>query len=316
MIECGSLPQLENKLDTIFSDEAVNELVTIQDVVRWAVTEFNRAGLFYGHGTDNAWDEAVQLILPSLNLDLQSNVMILQSRLTKRERQMLVDLVSIRIEQRIPVPYLTNSAWFAGLEFYVDERTLVPRSPIAELIEAKFEPWVTDSPKRILDLCTGSACIAIACAYAFPDAEVDAVDLSEDALEVADINIQNHGVSQQVFPIQSDLFSGVENEKYDLIVSNPPYVDAEDMENLPEEYKHEPELGLACGNDGLDLVREMLRQASSMLNENGVLFVEVGNSQVHLEAAYPEIPFQWIEFSIGGHGVFVLTKAQLDKIKI
>jgi len=311
-----SLPQVENKLDTIFSDEAVEELITIQDVVRWAVTEFNRAGLFFGHGTDNAWDEAVQLIFPSLNIELQSNVMILQSRLTKRERQMLIDLVVTRIEQRIPVPYLTNSAWFAGLEFYVDERTLVPRSPIAELIEAKFAPWVEASPKRILDLCTGSGCIAIACAYAFPDAEVDAVDLSEDALEVADINIQNHGVSQQVFPIQSDLFSGVANEKYDLIVSNPPYVDAEDMANLPEEYKHEPELGLACGNDGLDLVRDMLRQASAMLNEGGVMFVEVGNSQVHLQAAYPEIPFQWIEFSIGGHGVFVLTKAQLDNIKI
>ena len=303
-------------MDTIFSDEAIDELVTIQDVVRWAVTEFNRAGLFFGHGTDNAWDEAVQLILPSLNLELQSNIMILQSRLTKRERQMLVELVVIRIEQRIPVPYLTNSAWFAGLEFYVDERTLVPRSPIAELIEAKFEPWVSTPPKRILDLCTGSGCIAIACAYAFPDAEVDAVDLSEEALEVADINIQNHGVSQQVFPIQSDLFSGIENEKYDLIVSNPPYVDAEDMANLPDEYKHEPELGLACGHDGLDLVRDMLRQAGSMLNEEGVLFVEVGNSQVHLQAAYPDIPFQWIEFSIGGHGVFVLTKAQLDTIKI
>lgn len=311
-----SLPQLENKLDTIFSDEAVSELVTIQDVVRWAVTEFNRAGLFYGHGTDNAWDEAVQLILPSLNLDLQGNVMILQSRLTKRERLMLIELIITRIEQRIPVAYLTNSAWFAGLEFYVDERTLVPRSPIAELIEAKFSPWVNKAPQRILDLCTGSGCIAIACAYIFPDAEVDAVDLSEDALEVADINIQNHGLSQQVYPIQSDLFSGVENEKYDLIVSNPPYVDAEDMANLPEEYKHEPELGLACGNDGLDLVRDMLRQASGMLNEEGILFVEVGNSQVHLQKAYPEIPFQWIEFSIGGHGVFVLTKAQLDAISI
>ena len=271
-----SLPQLENKLDTIFSDEAVNELVTIQDVVRWAVTEFNRAGLFFGHGTDNAWDEAVQLILPSLNLDLQSNVMILQSRLTKRERQMLVELVVIRIEQRIPVPYLTNSAWFAGLEFYVDERTLVPRSPIAELIEAKFQPWLEQSPARILDLCTGSACIAIACSYAFPDAEVDAVDLSEEALEVADINIQNHGLLQQVFPIQSDLFSGVQGEKYDLIVSNPPYVDAEDMANLPEEYKHEPELGLACGNDGLDLVRDMLRQASAMLNDNGLVICRSG----------------------------------------
>lgn len=303
-------------MDTIFSDEAVDELLTIQDMLRWAVTEFNRAGLFYGHGTDNAWDEAVQLILPSLHLELNSNPTVLQSRLTKRERSYLAELIKVRIEQRIPVPYLTNSAWFAGVEFYVDERTLVPRSPIAELIEARFEPWLTQSPQRILDLCTGSGCIAIACAYAFPEAEVDAVDLSDDALEVADINIQNHGLEQQVFPIQSDLFENIKNEKYDLIVSNPPYVDAEDMANLPQEYKHEPELGLACGDDGLDLVRKMLSEASDMLNEDGLLVVEVGNSQIHLEAAYPEIPFKWIEFSMGGHGVFVLTKAQLDNISL
>ncbi|MDX2346084.1 MAG: 50S ribosomal protein L3 N(5)-glutamine methyltransferase, partial [Legionella sp.] len=213
-------------MDTIFSEEAVNELLTVQDMLRWATSEFNRAELFYGHGTDNAWDEAVQLILPSLHLAIDSNSIILQSRLTLRERRMLVELIVTRIEKRIPTAYLTNKAWFAGLEFYVDERTLVPRSPFAELIDAQFSPWVEQSPKRILDLCTGSACIAIACAYAFPEAEVDAVDISDDALEVAEINIQSHGVEQQVFPIQSDLFSGIENEKYDLIVSNPPYVDA------------------------------------------------------------------------------------------
>jgi ribosomal protein L3 glutamine methyltransferase len=311
-----SLPYLEKKLDTIFSEEAINELVTVQDMLRWATSEFNRAELFYGHGTDNAWDEAVQLILPSLNLAIDNNTTILQSRLTRRERTKLVELIVTRIEKRIPIAYLTNKAWFAGLEFYVDERTLVPRSPFAELIDAHFAPWVEESPKRILDLCTGSACIAIACAYAFPEAEVDAVDISDEALEVAEINIQSHGVEQQVFPIQSDLFSGIENEKYDLIVSNPPYVDAEDMENLPDEYKHEPELGLACGFDGLDLVRKMLQQASSKLNEKGVLFVEVGNSQVHLQEAYPEIPFTWIEFSAGGHGVIDLTKEQLNKINI
>ncbi|WP_019612952.1 50S ribosomal protein L3 N(5)-glutamine methyltransferase [Psychromonas ossibalaenae] len=299
-------------MDTIFTDEAVNELVTIQDMLRWAATEFNRAGIFYGHGTDNAWDDALQLILPSLNLAMDSHDSVLQSRLTRREREMLAELIVMRIEKRIPVAYLTNTAWFAGLEFYVDERTLVPRSPFAELIKSQFAPWVEEAPKRILDLCTGSACIAIACAYAFPEAEVDAVDISEDALDVAEINIQGHGLEQQVFPIQSDLFSGIEQEKYDLIVSNPPYVDAEDMANLPEEFKHEPELGLACGFDGLDLVRKMLQQASSKLNENGVLFVEVGNSQVHLQQAYPDVPFTWIEFKAGGHGVFVLTKAQLD----
>lgn len=300
----------------IFSEEAVNELRTIQDLLRWATSEFNRAALFYGHGTDNAWDEATQLILPSLNLPLDSKPTIVDARLTRREREMLVERILIRIEKRIPVAYLTNKAWFAGLEFYVDERTLVPRSPFAELIEAHFAPWVKEAPKRILDLCTGSGCIAIACAYAFPEAEVDAVDISEDALDVAEINIQNHGLEQQVFPIQSDLFSAIENEKYDLIVSNPPYVDAQDMANLPDEYKHEPELGLACGADGLDLVREMLRQASSKLTEKGVLFVEVGNSQVHLQEAYPDIPFTWIEFEAGGHGVFVLSKTQLDEINI
>jgi len=303
-------------LDTIFSDEAVNELQTIQDMIRWATTEFNRAGLFYGHGTDNALDDALRLIMPSLNLPLNCSSEISNARLTRREREMLVELIVKRIDLRIPVAYLTNTAWFAGLEFYVDERTLVPRSPFAELIDKRFAPWLTESPLRILDLCTGSACIAIACAYAFPDAEVDAVDISDDALEVAEINIQGHGLEQQVIPMQSDLFSGVENEKYDLIVSNPPYVDAEDMANLPEEFKHEPELGLACGFDGLDLVRKMLKQAADMLNENGLLFVEVGNSQIHLQAAYPEIPFEWIEFNSGGHGVFVLTKAQLDKIEI
>jgi len=303
-------------LDTIFSDEAVNELQTIQDMIRWATTEFNRAGLFYGHGADNALDDALRLIMPSLNLPLHCSCEISNARLTRREREMLVELIIKRIDLRIPVAYLTNTAWFAGLEFYVDERTLVPRSPFAELIDKRFAPWLTGKPQRILDLCTGSGCIAIACAYAFPDAYVDAVDISDDALEVAEINIQGHGVEQQVIPMQSDLFSGVENEKYDLIVSNPPYVDAEDMANLPEEFRHEPELGLACGFDGLDLVRKMLMQAADMLNENGLLFVEVGNSQIHLQAAYPEIPFAWIEFKSGGHGVFVLTKAQLDKIEI
>jgi ribosomal protein L3 glutamine methyltransferase len=307
---------LENKLDTIFSDEAVNELLTIQDMIRWATTEFNRAGLFYGHGTDNALDDAIRLVMPSLHLPLHSSSEMAGARLTRREREMLADLIEKRIDLRIPVAYLTNTAWFAGLEFYIDERTLVPRSPFAELIESRFAPWLKESPQRILDLCTGSGCIAIACAYAFPDAEVDAVDISDDALEVAEINIQGHGLEQQVTPMLSDLFSGVENEKYDLIVSNPPYVDAEDMANLPEEFKHEPELGLASGSDGLDLVRKMLNQAGDMLNENGLLFVEVGNSQIHLQQAYPEIPFEWVEFDNGGHGVFVLSKAQLDNIEI
>lgn len=297
----------------IFSEDAINELVTIQDIIRWAVTQFTKADIFYGHGTDNPWDEAVQLILTTLHLPSDSDSEIRHSRLTRRERQILIKLILKRINERIPVAYLTNKAWFAGLEFYVDERTLIPRSPFAELIKGHFAPWLHDTPKRILDLCTGSACIAIACAFAFPEAEVDAVDISDDALEVAEINIQGHGVEQQVFPIQSDLFSGISEETYDLIISNPPYVDAEDMANLPKEYEHEPSLGLASGYDGLDLVRKMLKQAGARLNKNGVLFVEVGNSQVHMAELYPEVQFNWVELKNGGHGIFVLTKEQLDK---
>ena len=294
--------------------EAIDELVTIEDMLRWTTTEFNKAGLFYGHGCDNALDDAMALIMPTLNLPLFGSTELIHARLTKTERTLIADLVEMRIEKRIPTAYLTNTAWFAGLEFYVDERTLIPRSPFAELIDNRFEPWLITAPERILDLCTGSACIAIALAYAFPDAYVDAVDISDDALEVAEINIQGHGLEQQVIPMQSDLFSTISEEKYDLIVSNPPYVDEEDMANLPEEFTHEPELGLASGHDGLTLVKQMLLEASDMLNEGGLLFVEVGNSQVHLESAYPEIPFKWINFKSGGHGVFMLTKDQLDEI--
>ncbi len=301
-------------MDIIFKQEAIDELITIEDMLRWATTQFNCANLCYGHGCDNALDDAMALIMATLNLSLFGNDQLMQARLTKRERVLLTDLIETRIEKRIPVAYLTNTAWFAELEFYVDQRTLVPRSPFAELINKHFEPWLIMQPGRILDLCTGCACIAIALAYAFPNAWVDAVDICDDALEVAEINIQRHGVEQQVIPIQSNLFSEIKNEKYDLIVSNPPYVDEEDMDNLPDEFKHEPKLGLASGSDGLKLVRQILVEAADMLNEGGLLFVEVGNSQVHLQDAYPKIPFNWIKFVSGGHGVFMLTKDQLDEI--
>ncbi len=189
----------------------------------------------------------------------------------------------------------------------------MPRSPIAELIEKRFSPYLTKEPSRILDLCTGSGCIAIACAYAFPEAEIDALDLSIDALNVAQINIESHGLMEQVIPIQSDIFSGVEGLSYDLIVTNPPYVDLDDVNNMPDEYQHEPEMGLGCGHDGLDVVRKILAQAEQYLNDSGILICEVGNSQVHVEATYPEVPFTWISFSRGGHGVFMLTKAQLTQ---
>ncbi|NOI65602.1 50S ribosomal protein L3 N(5)-glutamine methyltransferase [Vibrio sp. 99-8-1] len=299
-------------MDKIFVDEVVSELSTLQDMLRWTVSRFNAAGLFYGHGSDNSWDEAVQLILPTIYLPIDIPPHVLNSRLTTSERSRIVTRVVKRINDKIPTAYLTNKAWFCGLEFYVDERVLVPRSPIGELIEAQFQPWLVDSPYRIMDLCTGSGCIAIACAHAFPDAEVDAIDISTDALEVAEQNIQSHGMEQQVFPIRSDLFRDLaKDDSYDIIVSNPPYVDQEDMASLPEEFTHEPELGLAAGTDGLKLVRRILANAPNYLGENGILICEVGNSMVHMMEQYPEIPFTWIEFENGGHGVFMLTRQQL-----
>ncbi|WP_413111935.1 50S ribosomal protein L3 N(5)-glutamine methyltransferase [Thaumasiovibrio sp. DFM-14] len=298
-------------MDKIFVDEAVNELHTLQDVLRWTVSRFNAAGLFYGHGTDNAWDEAVALVLPSLYLPIDIPAHVRESRLTSSEKLRIVERVVRRINERVPTAYLTNKAWFCGLEFYVDERVLVPRSPIAELIEAQFQPWLTPEPSRILDLCTGSGCIGIACAHAFPNAEVDIVDISTDALAVAEQNIQDHGLEQQVIPMRSDLLRDIPKDKYDLIVTNPPYVDEEDMNSLPDEFEHEPELGLAAGTDGLKLVRRILANAPDYLKETGILICEVGNSMVHMMEQYPEIPFTWIEFEHGGHGVFMLTRQQL-----
>ncbi|MCG6269888.1 50S ribosomal protein L3 N(5)-glutamine methyltransferase [Vibrio furnissii] len=298
-------------MDKIFVDEAVSELHTLQDMIRWTVSRFNAANLFYGHGTDNAWDEAVQLILPTLYLPIDVPPHVLNSRLTSSERLRVVERVIKRIKDRTPVAYLTNKAWFCGLEFFVDERVLVPRSPIGELIQAQFEPWLINEPTRIMDLCTGSGCIAIACAHAFPDAEVDAIDISADALQVAEQNIQDHGLEQQVFPIRSDLFRDLPQAPYDIIVTNPPYVDQEDMNSLPDEFKHEPELGLAAGTDGLKLVRRIMANAPNYLTENGILVCEVGNSMVHLMDQYPHIPFTWLEFENGGHGVFLLTREQL-----
>jgi len=310
------LPRLlEGKLDKIFVEEAVNELHTIQDMLRWAVSRFNAANIYYGHGTDNPWDEAVQLVLPSLFLPLDIPEDMRTARLTYSERQRIVERVIRRVNERIPVAYLTNKAWFCGMEFYVDERVLVPRSPIGELIDNRFNALIPHPPRYILDMCTGSGCIAIACGYAFPEAEVDAVDISADVLAVTERNIQAHGVEHQVIPIRSDLFRDVPAIKYDLIVTNPPYVDAEDMSDLPQEFRFEPELGLAAGSDGLKLVRRILACAPDFLSDDGVLICEVGNSMVHLMEQYPDIPFTWLEFDNGGDGVFMLTKQQLIDCK-
>lgn len=295
---------------TNFNELAI-ELKTIKDWQRYAVTEMNQADVYFGHGATDAWQEANLLLASVTALSFPELIEVADCRLTSFEKQAFWHLLQKRIEQRIPASYLTQQAWFAGLPFFVDERVLVPRSPISELIEQHFEPWLTQPPLRLLDLCTGSGCIAIACAYAFPEAEIDALDISEDALVVADINIQEHGLQHQVTPIQSDGFNAVKGERYDLIVTNPPYVDSDDMADLPAEYRHEPELGLAAGNDGLDLVRRILREAPDQLTEQGILVCEVGNSQVHMQELWPEVPFIWVEFVRGGDGVFVINREQL-----
>ncbi|WP_394176837.1 50S ribosomal protein L3 N(5)-glutamine methyltransferase [Thalassotalea litorea] len=296
-------------------NEVVEDLQTIQDMLRWSVSRFNEVDLFYGHGTDNPWDEAFTLICFALNLPPINQDSLLTSRLTRSEKLAIIELILRRADERIPAAYITNQAYFSGLPFYIDDRVLVPRSPIAELIQQRFAEQIEKPPAQILDLCTGSGCIAIACAYQFPEAMVDAIDLSADALEVAAINVENHQLEHQVNLIQSDLFTSVAGKRYDLIVTNPPYVDAEDISDMPEEFHHEPEMGLGCGHDGLDLVRKILAQSANYLNDDGVLICEVGNSMVHVMAEYPELPLRWLEFEQGGLGVFAITKAQLEQFK-
>ncbi|MCH8537828.1 MAG: 50S ribosomal protein L3 N(5)-glutamine methyltransferase [Alkalimonas sp.] len=293
-------------------DDAIQNLYTIEDWLRWSVSRLHQSGVFLGHGTDNPWDEAASLLATVLYLPPITDEALFKARLTQQERREFVDLLQQRIEQRIPAAYLTHQAYFAGLPFYVDERVLVPRSPIAELIQQGFSEQLSGrTPERILDLCTGSGCIAVACAYQFPEAEVDAADISPDALAVAEFNIAEHQLQHRVFPILSDGFSGLAGQQYDLIVTNPPYVDAEDMADLPDEFRHEPELGLASGQDGLALTRQILRQAAAHLTESGVLVCEVGNSMIALQQLLPEVNLQWLEFSQGGIGVFVVDKAEL-----
>ncbi|MFC0444635.1 50S ribosomal protein L3 N(5)-glutamine methyltransferase [Pseudidiomarina halophila] len=292
-------------------ESPIHELVSVEDYWRWGISSLQRADVFFGHGTDNAASETLVLLAHVVHLDIAQLDEFRGARLTLSEREAFVKLVQRRIEERKPAAYLTGEAWFAGLPFKVDERVLVPRSPIAELIEQEFQPWLAEAPQHILDLCTGSACIAIACAYAFPEAEVDALDISTDALAVAEENIAFHQLEHRVFPMQSDLYSAVAGQRYDLIVTNPPYVDAEDMADLPAEFHHEPELGLAAGDDGLDLVRTILREAPDHLTEQGILICEVGNSMVHLAELYPDVPFTWLSFERGGDGVFLLTRHEL-----
>lgn len=292
-------------------EQIINQLHTIQDFIRWAASMFNRADIYYGHGSDNAIDEAKQLVLPSLDLPLTIPSEFYAANLTLEEKHLIIENVLARTQQHIPTPYLTNRAWFCGHQFYVDERVLIPRSPIGELIQHHLDGIIDFEPRNILDLCTGSGCIGIACAYEYPDAEVDVADISADALEVAQTNIESHQLSHRVLPVLSDLFNDLPEVQYDVIITNPPYVDEEDMDDLPLEFKTEPELALAAGNDGLDIVKRILKEAADHLSKFGVLICEVGNSSVALQQQYPQVPFKWIEFKQGGDGVFMLTKKQL-----
>lgn len=274
-----------------------------------------QAELTFGHGMSSPLDEAAYLVLRALHLPIDTPETYWQSALTDSEKQDVLALLDRRITERKPAAYLTNEAWFAGLPFYVNESVLVPRSPMAELIEKQFYPWVDPAQvENILDLCTGSGCIGIASAYAFPNAHIDVSDISDAALDVTAINIERHNVKYQVTAYQSDAFDTLPTKQYDLIISNPPYVDAEDMAALTDEFQHEPALGLASGEDGLDLTRKILQQASDFLSPEGVLIVEVGNSQYALQENYPDVPFQWLSFERGGDGVFLLTAEQLKKL--
>lgn len=299
-------------LDNQNLTQVCQELKTLRDYIRWAYSRFNATNLYYGHGTDNAWDEAVHLVLASLHLPPEATSDLMDAKLTMVERRHVCELILRRINERVPVPYLTQEAWFAGLPFFVDQRVIIPRSPIAELIEQGFSPWLNREVGQILDLCTGSGCIAIACAYAFPESQIDAVDISSDALDVAHINLKKHHVEEQVHLIQSDLFDKID-QQYDLIVSNPPYVAHEEYTELPHEYLHEPSISLKADEEGIDVVRRILKDAAHYLHPSGILIVEVGNSELELTERYPEVPFLWLDFERGGRGVFLLTAEQLTQ---
>lgn len=287
--------------------------VTVRTLIERGARRLHRAGVFFGHGTDNAFDESAALVFHALGLLHDAGPKVYGKPVGARKQREVEDLFARRIEERLPAVYLTGQTWFAGLPFYVDQRVLIPRSPIAELIERQFSPWIDPRRvKRILDIGTGSGCIAIACAKAFPRAKVDAVDISTEALEVAHINVRRHRLGRRVRVLKSDHFSALGGQSYDIIVTNPPYVGKRELEGLPPEYRHEPRIALAAGRAGLDSVRVILGEARRHLQPQGLLVVEVGNTETAVRRVFRQLPFVWLDFERGGGGVFVLTAEQLD----
>lgn len=292
---------------------ATDELVTVRDWLRWAVSRFNEGGLFYGHGTDNAWDEAVWLVLATLHLPRDRLEPWLDAHLTRSERLLLLNNLQQRVVHRVPTAYLVQEAWLGEFRFHVDSRVIIPRSYFAELIADGFAPWVAD-PEEVgaaLDLCTGSGCLAILMAHAFPNASIDAIDISADALAVARRNIDDYDLADRVVPIESDLFAAVPDRHYDLIVCNPPYVTAAAMDALPAEYRHEPSGALAAGSDGLDVVRRLLADARKHLNPGGLLAIEVGHNRALVEDAFPDLPMTWLDTDSAEGKVFLVTRDDL-----
>jgi ribosomal protein L3 glutamine methyltransferase len=292
---------------------AVTELHTIRDWLRFAVSQFEASDIFFGHGTDNAYDEAFWLIMSALHLPHDTLNNFLDARLTTAERQKLAGFIDQRVTEHKPTAYLVKEAWLQGFKFYVDERVIVPRSFIAELLSEDLSPWI-EYPEMIesaADICTGSGCLGILLANSFPNAAIDVIDISPDAIDVAKINISNYGLQDQITAIQSDMFTALQGKKYDLIISNPPYVDAPSMAELPAEYRNEPQLALGSGTAGLDHTHTILREAANYLNDDGLLIVEIGHNRDALLEAYPKLPFTWLEVSSGNEFVFLLTKSQL-----
>ena len=295
------------------TSQITEALFTIRDWLRFSVSRLEQSGVFFGHGTDNAYDESVWLVMSALHLPLDTLDNFLDARITRDEAKHLAHLIERRITERVPTAYLLREAWLKGFKFYVDERVIVPRSFIAELLEDGLAPWI-EYPEMVesaADICTGSGCLGVLLAHAFPNATVDVVDISPDAIAVANINIKNYGLEDQITAVQSDMFSGLKGKKYDLIISNPPYVDAPAMSALPQEYRNEPQIALGSGYAGLDHTNILLNEAKKYLNDDGILVVEIGHNRDALLDAYPELPFTWLDVESGNEFVFLLTKEQL-----